>query len=170
MTEQTAAAAAQNTAVDADKQPLFNIEKLYVKDLSLEAPNTPQVFLEQQQPQINVQISPPAAAQVGDGYYEVALTINVSAKLPDERTVFMVEVVQAGVFHIRNIAEADLDPLLRIGCANIIYPYAREAVSDAVLRGGFPPILLSPVNFEQLYLAHREQQAQAQQQQAAANQ
>ena len=157
-----AGAAAQN-----GNQPVFMIEKLYVKDLSLEAPNTPQVFLEQQQPQVNVQIAPPNAAQVGDGFYEVSLSINVSSKLPDDRTVFMVECVQAGVFQIRNVPEKELDPLLRIGCANIIYPYAREVVSDAILRAGFPPVLLAPVNFEQVYAAYREQLAKQQQQQPA---
>ena len=114
-----------------------------------------------------MQIAPPNAAQVGDGFYEVTLNINVSSKLPDDRTVFMVECVQAGVFQIRNVPEKELDPLLRIGCANIIYPYAREVVSDAILRGGFPPVLLAPVNFEQVYAAYREQLAKQQQQQPA---
>ena len=93
--------------------------------------------------------------------FEVALTVTVTAKLPDEKTVFLVEVAQAGIFQIRNVPQEDLDPIMMIGCANILFPYAREAVSDAVSRAGFQPVLLAPVNFEALYQQNR-QQAEAQ--------
>jgi preprotein translocase subunit SecB len=138
-------------------QPVFSIEKLYVKDLSLEVPNAPKIFLERDNPQVNVQLRS-EGKNIDEGIYEVVLTINVSAKLPDERTLFMVEVAQAGIFQIRNIPESDIEPVLMIGCPNILFPYAREAVSDAVTRAGFQPVILAPVNFEGLYQAQKQQQ------------
>ncbi len=137
-------------------QPVFSIEKLYVKDLSLEVPNAPKVFLERETPQINVQLRTDGAA-VDEGIYEVTLTITVSAKLPDEKSLFLVEVAQSGIFQIRNIPGGDLEPVMMIGCPNILFPYAREAVSDAVTRAGFQPVILAPVNFEALYQAQRQQ-------------
>ncbi len=139
-------------------QPVFAIEKLYVKDLSLEVPNAPKIFLERENPQVNVQLRT-EGAQVEDGIFEVTLTINVSAKLPDERTLFMVEIAQAGIFQIRNVPGSDLEPVMMIGCPNILFPYAREAVSDAVTRAGFQPVILAPVNFEALYQAQKQQAA-----------
>ncbi|MBL8442825.1 MAG: protein-export chaperone SecB [Zoogloeaceae bacterium] len=143
-------------------QPVFSIEKLYVKDLSLEVPNAPKIFLERENPQVNVQLRTDGKP-VDDGIFEVTLTITVSAKLPDERTLFMVEVSQAGIFQIRNIPEGDLEPVMMIGCPNILFPYAREAVSDAVTRAGFQPVVLAPVNFEGLYQAQKQQASAAQQ-------
>lgn len=140
-------------------QPIFNIEKLYVRDLSLEVPNAPKIFLERETPQINVQLRTEANT-IEDGIYDIALTVTATAKLPDERTLFMVEVVQAGIFQIRNIPQQELEPVMMIGCPNILFPYAREAVSDAVTRAGFQPVLLAPVNFEALYNAQKQQQAQ----------
>ncbi|MDX5410928.1 MAG: protein-export chaperone SecB [Thauera sp.] len=140
-------------------QPVFSIEKLYVKDLSLEVPGAPQVFLERETPQINVQLRTSGQA-VEDGVYEVTLTVTVSAKIGEDRNLFLVEVAQAGIFQIRNLPESDLEPVMMIGCPNILFPYAREAVSDAVTRAGFQPVLLSPVNFESLYQAQRQQAAQ----------
>lgn len=142
-------------------QPVFSIEKLYVKDLSLEVPNAPKIFLERENPQVNVQLRTDGKP-VDDGIFEVTLTITVSAKLPDERTLFMVEVAQAGIFQIRNIPEGDLEPVMMIGCPNILFPYAREAVSDAVTRAGFQPVVLAPVNFEGLYQAQKQQASAAQ--------
>lgn len=138
--------------------PVFSIEKLYVKDLSLEVPNAPRIFLERDNPQINVQLRTEAAG-VDEGVYEVTLTVTVSAKLADERTVFLVEVAQAGIFQIRNIPEGDLEPVTMIGCPNILFPYAREAISDAVTRAGFQPVVLAPVNFEALYQAQQQSEA-----------
>ncbi|BAL23335.1 protein-export chaperone SecB [Azoarcus sp. KH32C] len=136
-------------------QPVFSIEKIYVKDLSLEVPNAPRIFLERENPQINVQLRSEAAG-VDDGVYEVTLTVTVSAKLAEDRTVFLVEVAQAGIFQIRNIPESDLEPVTMIGCPNILFPYAREAISDAVTRAGFQPVVLAPVNFEALYQAQQQ--------------
>ena len=140
--------------------PVFSIEKLYVKDLSLEVPNAPRIFLERENPQINVQLRTEANG-VDDGVYEVSLTVTVSAKLADERTVFLVEVAQGGIFQIRNIPEGDLEPVTMIGCPNILFPYAREAISDAITRAGFQPVVLAPVNFEALYQAQQQQQSDA---------
>lgn len=144
-----------------NEQPVFNIEKLYVKDLSLEVPNAPAVFMEQGSPSIGVELGTQANV-VGDGFFEVALTVTVTAKLAEDKTVFLVEVVQSGIFQIRNIPQEDLEPVLMIGCANILFPYAREAVSDAVSRAGFQPVLLSPVNFEAMYTARKQQEAEEQ--------
>lgn len=140
-------------------QPVFTIEKLYVKDLSVEVPNGPKVFLERETPEISIQLQNHGAA-VDEGVFEVVLTVTVSAKLPGEKVVFLVEVAQAGIFQIRNVPEEDLEPITMIGCANILFPYAREAVSDAVTRAGFQPVLLAPVNFEALYQARKQQAAE----------
>lgn len=138
-------------------QPVFSIEKLYVKDLSVEVPGAPQIYLERENPQINVQLRT-EAKHVDDGIYEVTLNVSVAAKLPDERNVFLVEVAQAGVFQIRNIPQGDLEPVTMIGCPNILFPYAREAISDAITRAGFQPVVLAPVNFEALYAQQQEHQ------------
>ncbi|MBS0354407.1 MAG: protein-export chaperone SecB [Proteobacteria bacterium] len=140
---------------DTTQDPVFSIEKLYVKDLSLEVPNAPQIFLERENPQINVQLRTESNA-VDEGIFEVALTVTVTAQLPGDKTVFLVEVAQAGIFQIRNVPAEDLEPIMMIGCANILFPYAREAVSDAVSRAGFQPVILAPVNFEALFQQNRE--------------
>lgn len=137
-------------------QATFQIEKVYVKDASLEIPGAPQVFAQQVQPQLEVQIDT-GSQQFADGYYEATVSATVTAKAA-ERTLFLCEVVQAGIFQLRNVPEADLKALLGIGCPNILFPYLREAISDLVLRGGFPPVILAPVSFEALYLQRNAQQ------------
>ena len=133
----------------SDQQPVFSIEKLYVKDLSLEVPNAPMIFMEQEAPSIEVQLANTGAA-IGENMYEVVLTVTVTASRGD-KGYFLVEVAQSGIFRIENVPQESLDPILAIACPNILFPYAREAVSDAVNRAGFPPVLLAPVNFEALY-------------------
>ena len=140
-------------------QPVFSIEKIYVKDLSLEVPNAPKVFLERENPQINVQLRT-EGSPVEDGVFEVTLTVNVSAKINNDKTLFLVEVAQSGIFQIRNVPQNEMEPVLMIGCPNILFPYARESVSDAVTRAGFQPVILAPVNFEALYQAQKQQQQQ----------
>jgi len=133
----------------SDQQPVFSIEKIYVRDLSLEVPNAPQVFMSNDAPQLEVQLS--QAVQSMDGaLFEVTLNVTVTAKAGD-KTVFLVEVAQAGIFQIRNVPQSELDPILGMVCPNVLFPYARETVSDTVNRAGFPPVLLAPVNFEALY-------------------
>jgi preprotein translocase subunit SecB len=133
----------------SEQQPVFSIEKIYVKDLSLELPNAPQCFLERDSAQIAVQMGS-AGNAVGEGTYEVTLTITVTAKIA-EKTQFLIEVAQAGIFIIQNVPQEDLEPIVAVACPNILFPYAREAVSDAVVRAGFPPVILAPVNFEAIY-------------------
>jgi preprotein translocase subunit SecB len=131
------------------QQPSFGIEKIYVKDLSLEVPGGPQTFMQQESPQLEVQITQ-NSQRVGDALFEVTLVVTVTAKSGD-KTLFLVEASQAGVFQIRNLTEADLPPVLGIVCPNVLFPYARETVSDLITRAGFPPVLLAPVNFEAIY-------------------
>ena len=142
----------------SDEQPVFSIEKIYVKDASLEAPNTPQVFLEQVQPQVEVHLQH-AGERIGDALYQVVVTVTVTAKA-GEKTCFLVEAAQAGIFQIRNVPDADLEPILGITCANILFPYARETVADMIARAGFPAIHLAPVNFEAMYAARQQAEAQ----------
>ena len=140
----------------SDQQPVFSIEKLYVKDLSLEVPNGPQIFLEREAPEIELQLQTNGSG-LGDGMYETVLTVTVTAKL-GEKAFFLVEVSQAGIFQIRNVPDADIEPIIGVACPNILFPYAREAVSDAVSRAGFPPVILAPVNFEAMYQQRLQQQ------------
>ena len=139
-------------------QPSFQIEKIFVKDLSLEIPNAPQIFVEQLQPQLEVQIGT-EVSRFAENHFEVMVSATVTAKA-GERTVFLAEAVQAGIFSISNVAPQDLEPLLAVGCPTILFPYLRETISDLVTRGGFPPVLLSPVSFEALYMQRQQQQQQ----------
>lgn len=138
--------------------PSFGIEKLYVKDISLEVPNAPEVFLERESPEVSIQLQT-AAKPLGEGAFEVTLTVTTTAAL-GEKTVFLVEVGQAGIFRIKNVPEENIEPLLSIACPNILFPYAREVVSDSITRAGFAPVLLQPVNFEALYASRLQQQAE----------
>ncbi|UXY15008.1 protein-export chaperone SecB [Chitiniphilus purpureus] len=139
------------------QQPVFAIQKLYVKDISLEVPNAPAAFMEEEQPEFNIQFRNNARS-FDNGFYEAALTVTASAKVAD-RTLFLVEATQGGLFSIENIPEQELDPLLGIGCPSILFPYLREAISDLTTRAGFPPLLLQPINFEAIYLQQRQAQA-----------
>ncbi len=145
--------------MEQNAQPVFGIEKLYVKDLSVEVPNAPEIFLERDQPQVEIQLNT-SGRGVGEGVFEVVLTVTVTAKF-GEKTVFLVEVGQAGIFRIQNVADEQIEPLIAVACPNILFPYAREAVSDAVARAGFQPIILQPVNFEGMYMQRLQQQAES---------
>ncbi|HXZ49031.1 MAG TPA: protein-export chaperone SecB [Usitatibacter sp.] len=140
-------------------QPFFSIEKIYVKDLSLEIPNAPQSFLEREAPTVDIQLHHNSTA-VEDGVYQTVLTVTVTAKVKD-KTLFLVEAAQAGIFGARNLPQSELEAVLGIACPNILFPYVREVVSDVVTRAGFPPVVLSPVNFEAIFQAQRAQQAAA---------
>ena len=145
------------------QQPLFAIEKVYVKDLSLEIPHAPEIFLERETPQIDVGLHTEGKS-IDEGVYEVILTVTVTAKF-SEKTLFLVEVKQSGIFRIQNVPSGDLDPILCITCPNILVPYVRETVSDVVTRAGFLPVILSPMSFEALY--QQRLQAQAEQEKQA---
>jgi len=149
----------QPAAQEQDQQPVFGIEKIYVKDLSLEIPNAPQVFLQREAPQVGIELQN-SANPMGEGMYEAVLTVTVTSKLED-KTVFLVEVAQAGIFQIRNVPEEGMEGLFGITCPNILFPYARETISDVVTRAGFPPVLLNPINFEALFVQHKQQAQQA---------
>lgn len=140
----------------AEPQPSFQIEKIYVKDLSLELPNAPQIFLQSENPQLEIQVRN-EGQKFSDPLYEVVVTVTVTARV-GEKTLFLAEAAQAGIFSLRDIPEADIAPLLGIACPNILYPYVREAISDMVTRAGFPPVLLAPVSFETLYAQRNQAQ------------
>jgi preprotein translocase subunit SecB len=140
---------------DENQQPVFNIQRIYLKDLSLEQPNSPQILLEQAQPQVDINLAL-AAEPVADGVYEVAVTATVTTKVND-KTLFLVEAKQAGIFEIRNIPEDQLQPIIGIACPGIVYPYLRAIVSDVCTRAGFPPVVLSEVNFQAMFEAQRAQ-------------
>ena len=127
----------------------FGIEKLYVKDASIEVPNAPQVYTNRTAPQVSVELAN-SASKLDDGVFEVSIKVTVTAKI-EESTAFLVEVTQAGIFGIRGVPDENMEMILAITCPNILFPYAREAVSDMVTRAGFMPILLNPINFEALY-------------------
>lgn len=140
----------------AQEQPVFSIEKLYVKDMSLEVPGAPQVFLEQGEPNVDMRVST-ESRKLEDEFYEVSVTVTVTAKLAEERTMFLNEVTQSGIFRLSGIPEEDLQLLLAVACPNILFPYARETVSSTITRAGFPPVLLAPINFEALYQQQQQQ-------------
>ncbi|MDP1558703.1 MAG: protein-export chaperone SecB [Nitrosomonas sp.] len=138
------------------QQPVFSIEKIHVKDLSLEIPNAPHIFLEREQPEVNLHLNN-KSEHVNESMYEVLLTATITARIKD-KVMFLVEVQQAGIFQIRNIPENELKPILGITCPNILFPYLREVVSDTVTRAGFPAIILNPVNFEAIYHQNKQQE------------
>jgi preprotein translocase subunit SecB len=138
---------------DQDDTPVFQIQRMYLKDLSLEQPNSPQILLEQQQPQVDINLAM-AAAGVVDGVYEVTVTATVTTKIQD-KTLFLVEAKQAGIFEIRNVPQDQLQGILSIVCPQMIYPYLRAIVSDVCTRAGFPPIMLTEVNFQAMFEAQQ---------------
>ena len=143
-------------ADDPNTTPMFQIQRIYLKDLSLEQPNSPQILLEQGQPAVEINLTL-GAEPIADGMFEVTVMATVTTKVND-KTLFLVEAKQGGIFEIRNIPEEQLKQILGIACPNIVYPYLRAIVSDVCTRAGFPPVVLSEVNFQAMYEA---QQAQA---------
>ncbi len=141
---------------EQDAQPLFQIQRMYLKDLSLEQPHAPQILLEQAQPQVDINLGVSSEAVV-EGIHEVCVTATVTTKVKD-RVLFLIEAKQAGIFEIRNIAPDQIQAILGIACPSMVYPYLRAVVSDVCTRAGFPPVLLSEVNFQALYEAQRQQQ------------
>lgn len=125
------------------------IHKLYVKDLSFESPSTPTIFNENWEPRVDINVQN-TAVQVGEGIFEVVLTVTVTAKL-EEQPAFLVEVQQAGLFQISDMADDEIRRAIGATCPTVLYPYAREVVSDLIVRGGFPPLWLAPADFESAY-------------------
>jgi preprotein translocase subunit SecB len=152
------AQADNNAAQEQTQQPGFSIEKIYVKDASLEIPHAPQIFTDRTQPQIGIELGN-FAQQIEENIFEVAIKVTVTSKIAD-KTVYLVEVTQAGIFQISGVPAENLELIVGITCPNILFPYARESVSDLVVRAGFQPVLLNPINFEALFAQQKQQQAQ----------
>ena len=150
---------------EQDSNPVFQIQRVYLKDVSLEQPNSPQILLEQSQPQVDISLGVNAET-VADGIFEVSVTATVTTKVA-EKTLFLCEAKQAGIFEIRNLPDGQIQPVLGIACPGIVYPYLRATVADIITRAGFPPVHLAEVNFQAMYEA--QQQAAAQQQGAVSN-
>ena len=142
---------------DTNAVPVFNIQRVYLKEVSLEQPNSPQIMLEQKQPSVDIQLGV-EAGNIAEGIYEVCVTATVHTKIED-KTVFLVEVKQGGIFEIRNMPQEQMSPIMGIACPNVVYPYLRGNVADIINRAGFPPVHLSEINFQAMY---EQQQAQAQ--------
>lgn len=145
-----------NAAQEQAQQPGFGIEKIYVKDASLEIPHAPQIFTDRTQPQVSIELGN-FAQQIEENVFEVAIKVTVTSKITD-KTVFLVEVTQAGIFQISNVPVENIELIVGITCPNILFPYARETVSDLVVRAGFQPVLLNPINFEALFAQQKQQE------------
>ena len=143
----------------SDQEPVFQIQRVYLKEASLEQPNSPEILLEQEQPSVDIQLGV-AASPVAEGVYEVSVTATVHTKIKDT-TVFLVEAKQAGIFEIRNLDDAQMSQIMGIACPQIVYPYLRGNVADLVQRAGFPPVHLSEINFQAMYEQQRAESAVA---------
>ena len=143
---------------EQDSSPVFQIQRVYLKDVSLEQPNAPKILLEQSNPQVEINLGV-AAEGVVDGIFEVSVTATVTTKVGD-KVLFLVEAKQAGIFEIRNLPQDQLQPVIGIACPNIVYPYLRATVADVITRAGFPPVHLAEVNFQAMYEAQQQAQAQ----------
>lgn len=141
---------------EASLDPVFQIQRVYLKDLSLEQPNSPEILLNQEQPSVDIQLGV-NATPVAEGLFEVTVTATVHTTIGD-KTVFLVEAKQAGIFEIRNISPEQMGPLMGIACPQIVYPYLRGNVADVIQRGGFPPVHLAEINFQAMY---EQQQVEA---------
>ncbi len=153
MTEETTAAAAADSP-----ERHFSIQRIYTKDISLETPNSPQIFTQEWKPEINVNLNS-GVDDLGEDNIEVSLTVTVTAKIGD-KTAYLVEVKQAGIFLAKGISEEEKAPMTGIYCPNVLFPYVREIVSDLITRASFPQFLLAPVNFEAIYAQRMQQQAE----------
>ena len=143
----------------SEQSPVFQIQRVYLKEASLEQPNSPAILLEQEQPAVDIQLGV-EATPVAEGVFEVSVTATVHTKVKD-KTVFLVEAKQAGIFEIRNVPEDQMGQIMGIACPQIVYPYLRGNVADLIQRAGFPPVHLSEINFQAMFEQQQQQQAQA---------
>ena len=144
----------------ADQQdPIFQIQRVYLKEASLEQPNSPAILLEPESPTVDIQLGV-SATPVAEGVFEVTVTATVHTKIKD-KTVFLVEATQAGIFEIRNLPQEQMNQLMGIACPQIVYPYLRGNVADLIQRGGFPPVHLSEINFQAMFEQQQQQAASA---------
>lgn len=137
-----------------NNEPVFLLQRIYLKDLSLEQPNSPQILVEQSQPQVDINLAM-TAEPVAEGVFEICVTATVTTKVQD-KVLFLVEAKQAGIFEIRNIPDDQMGPIVGVVCPQMVYPYLRAIVSDICTRAGFPPILLTEVNFQAMYEAQQQ--------------
>ena len=144
---------------EANLEPVFQIQRVYLKDVSLEQPNSPEILMEQEQPSVDIQLGVETKPVV-EGIFEVTVTATVHTKIQD-KTVFMVEAKQAGIFEVRNIDPEQLGSILGIACPQIVYPYLRGNVADVIQRAGFPPVHLAEINFQAMYQQQAEDASQA---------
>ena len=144
---------------DEQATPVFQIQRVYLKDLSLEQPNSPAILTSTEQPSVDIQLGV-GMEQVADGIVEVTVTATVTTKLVD-KVVFLVEAKQAGIFEVRNLPEDHMGPVIGIACPQIIYPYLRGNVADVIQRAGFPPVHLAEINFQAMYEQQQQQAAGA---------
>ena len=149
---------ADQAANSTSNEPVFNIQRIYLKDASMQQPNSPQIFLEQDSPAVDINLGI-EQTQLGEGVFEVALTGTVTAKIKD-KTLFLVECKQAGIFEVSGFPADQVGPILGVNCPQMLFPYLRAQISDLVVRGGFPPVVLNEINFPAIYAAQLEQQAQ----------
>ncbi len=140
-------------------EAVFQIQRVYLKEASLEQPNSPAILLEQASPSVDIQLGV-EGTPIADGMYEVAVTATVQTKIED-KTVFLVEAKQAGIFEIRNLPQEQMGAIMGIACPQIIYPYLRSNVADLIQRGGFPPVHMSEINFQAMYEQQQAQKAAA---------
>ena len=147
---------AATPATETNLDPIFQIQRVYLKECSLEQPNSPAILLAQEQPQVDIQLAVDATP-VADGIFEVTVMATVQTKIGD-KTVFLVEAKQAGIFELRNLSQEQMGPIMGITCPQIVYPYLRGNVADIVSRAGFPPVHLAEINFQAMY---EQQQAEA---------
>ena len=144
---------------EANLDPVFQIQRVYLKDVSLEQPNSPEILMQQEQPSVDIQLGVETKPVV-DGVFEVTVTATVHTKI-DDKTVFMVEAKQAGIFEVRNIDPEQMGSILGIACPQIVYPYLRGNVADVIQRAGFPPVHLAEINFQAMYQQQVEAATQA---------
>lgn len=140
------------------QEPVFQIQRVYLKEASLEQPNSPAILLQSEQPSVDIQLGV-EASPVAEGVYEVAVTATVHTQIGD-KTVFLVEAKQAGIFEIRHVPETQMGPVMGVVCPQIVFPYLRSNVADLVQRAGFPPVHLAEINFQSMYEQQQQQQGQ----------
>ncbi|MEJ5209188.1 MAG: protein-export chaperone SecB [Lysobacteraceae bacterium] len=170
MADDIANGAASAAATDAAPQPQFGLQRIYVKDASFEAPNAPQIFQEQGQPELQLNLGQ-KVSNLSEGVFEVVLTVSLTCTI-NSKNAYLAEVQQAGIFNISGLDAQNTDGLLGTYAPNALFPYARRLIADLVQDGGFQPFLLQPINFDQIYaeaLRRRQQEAAGEQQPAAGN-
>ncbi len=151
----------ETTNTPPAQDPVFQIQRIYMKEASLEQPNSPAILIEQQQPSVDIQLGV-EATPVADGVFEVCVTATVHTKIAD-KTVFLAECKQGGIFEIRNVPEDQMGAIMGIACPQIVYPYLRGNVADLITRAGFPPVHLAEINFQAMYEQQQAQSASTQQ-------